>query len=62
VSVSGTKIIVENDEQYGLKLQLQDAKVDYAFNPSTPMPENFKQAMHVEQPAQADFDSDDIPF
>ena len=48
VTVSGSSIILENDEQYGPKLVLQDAKLSYCFNPATPMPNEVRQQM---QPA-----------
>ena len=53
VSVSGTSIIVENDEKYGPKLVLQDAKLSYVFNPATPMPTQVRQQMAPPPPQQA---------
>ena len=73
VSVSGSSIIIENDEKYGSKLVLQDAKLAYVFNPATPMPDNvrqgYQQAPQQQAPAPqpqsapnaADW-SEDIPF
>jgi hypothetical protein len=64
VSVSGSSIIMENDEKYGPKLALQDAKLTYCFNPATPMPNQVRQQMapqQQQQQAPVD-DLSDIPF
>jgi hypothetical protein len=57
VSVSGSALIVENDENYGATLIMQDARIDYIHNSqptqAAPMPmpaQNFQQP--VQQPVQ----------
>ena len=66
VTVSGKTLIIEDNEQYGIKLQIQEATVDYVFNPATPMPDNIRQEYQQPAPPQSppmqnDFD-DSIPL
>ena len=35
VTIGGKGLIVENDPQYGVKLHVQDARIEYAFNPNS---------------------------
>ena len=45
VTIGGKGLIVENDPQYGVKLHVQDARIEYAFNPnSAPRPATQQQA------------------
>ena len=73
VTVSGINIIPEDEGQYGIKLMLQEARLDYCMNPATPMPDSVRQQAPQQAPqqsfqqpqqappAQDNFD-DDIPF
>jgi len=70
ISVSGGGIIAASDE-YGIKLAIQDARLEYVNTPdSTPAPQQRSQAQQAPQepranmPPPPDMDAfdDDIPF
>jgi len=52
IAVSGDALLVENDQQYGVKLHIQNARLEFSFNPATPMPDNVRQQVQ-QAPQQA---------
>ena len=55
VTVSGTSLIVENDSQYGVKLHIQDARIEYIHNPqgvAVPNPQAYQQPQAPQQAPQ----------
>ncbi len=52
IAVSGDALLVENDQQYGVKLHIQNARLEFSFNPATAMPDNVRQQVQ-QNPQQA---------
>jgi single-strand DNA-binding protein len=50
IAVSGDALLVENDPQYGVKLHIQNGKLEFVHSTATPMPESVRQ--QVQQPPQ----------
>lgn len=54
IAVSGDALLVDNDQQYGVKLHIQNARLEFSFNPATPIPDNVRQQVQQapQQPMQ----------